>query len=269
MGRQDNLDQGRKRIKASTLGLCAIGLAGMISLHQTALAQSQTPSNGQTPTSNQAPTQVKPTTPSLAQQINSLAVQAQQSLGLTPKPAPQLAPQGRPSVVDWAKAAVSSRRTQLSNRPNPLLKALPRPELDRTRLPVILPRAGGLIDASKGRLFSFGDAYSLNLPQKPGISIIVYGHRSLVTSQKGFLARLPVARVSGMSENVHIDKTEDGWTASFQRFGVVYSVDVSCDDAKASECQNEGFLSKAIAEFTDVSMGSEAQKEAQSAGVKL
>lgn len=178
------------------------------------------------------------------------------------------------SKVEWSKVLPLTTKSlvQARTKPNPMMARLARPEqkveLDRTRLPVLLPRVGGIVDATQGRLFSFGDAFAMNLPQKAGTQIIVYGNRTSVPADKGALSKLRVARISNVAEDMRIAQTEDGWTATFTRYGVVYSIDVGCDDINAPDCKNDGYIRKVIADFNDVTIGAQAQQEALSAGAK-
>ena len=172
------------------------------------------------------------------------------------------------STVDWSAALpMNDRRlTKARSAPNPMAQRMA-PELDRTRLPVLLPRVGGLIDQSRGRMMSFGDAYSVNLPQKPGTTVILYGFRDHVEADKGAISKLKKTRLSGMAEDIRIAQTEDGWTATFARYGVIYSIDFACDDISAPECRGDSHFRKLITELSDVAVGEAGRKEAQSLGL--
>ncbi len=173
-----------------------------------------------------------------------------------------------PAPVQWSPAVSLSDRIQSVAKPGSLITRLPRPQLDAIRLPVILPRSTGPIRSAAVKLISFGDAYSMNLPQDEdplhkGTQITVYGTRTFVPADQGALSVRPITRVTGMAEDVRITQMEDGWTASFTRFGVVYSIDVTCDQIKSSDCQNDGYIRKAIADFADVAVGAQARSEAK------
>ena len=172
------------------------------------------------------------------------------------------------AAVDWAQAVRISKRSQLKAQVNPIVARLPKLELDKTLLPVLLPKAGATFKATQASMVSFGSAYSLNLPQRAGLNIILYGHRTLAPADKGGVANLARTKISGVAEDIFMSQTEDGWTASFKRFGVVYTVDVSCDDLEAPECKTDGYIRAAVADLGEVSLGASAQKEALSAGVK-
>jgi len=168
-----------------------------------------------------------------------------------------------PAKVDWQKALSQASQMQPKRLAGGMATRLQKGELDKTRLPVILPRDGGLIKNTKARLLSFGDAYALNMPQDNGIQITAYGNRSFVPAESGAVSKRPVQKLLDVAEDVRISRMEDGWTATFTRYGVVYSIDVTCDDINAPDCQNDNFIRKAVAEFSDVTMGAQAQAEAQ------
>ncbi len=166
-----------------------------------------------------------------------------------------------PAKVQWGPAKDRSSQMRTARKPNSLASRLPRAQLDRTRLPVILPREG-LIDTAKAKMVSFGDAYALNMPQAKGIQITMYGNRSFVQGDKGSVSARPVQKLAGVAEDMRISQMEDGWTATFTRYGVVYSLDVSCDDINAPDCLTDGYIRQAIAQFDDVTMGADAEAEA-------
>ncbi|CAL4867335.1 hypothetical protein MMA231_01587 [Asticcacaulis sp. MM231] len=169
-----------------------------------------------------------------------------------------------PARVQWQAALDRASQQKSLRKSDGILARLPKAELDRTRLPVILPRAG-VIDAAKAKLVSFGDAYALNMPQAKGVQITMYGNRSFVPAEAGAVSKRPVARLLNVVEDVRISQMEDGWTGTFTRYGVVYSLDVSCDDIKSPDCQSDGYIRNAIAQFDDVTLGAEAQAEANKA----
>jgi len=172
-----------------------------------------------------------------------------------------------PAKVQWAGAMNQANKMRPSRKTGGFATRLPRPELDATRLPVILPRDGGMIDTTQAKLVTFGDAYALNLPQKNGMQITSYGNRSFVPAEGGSVSKRPVARLLSVAEDIRISQMEDGWTATFTRYGVVYSIDVSCDDINAPDCQNDTFIRQAVAQFDDVTMGSQAQAQAEANAV--
>lgn len=167
-----------------------------------------------------------------------------------------------PAKIQWSNAIAQANRMKSLRPANSFVSRLPQATLDRTRLPVLLPHPGGLIDTAKAKMVTFGDAYALNMPQAKGLQVTMYGNRSFVPTDKGAISARPVAKLAGVAEDVRISQMEDGWTATFTRFGVVYSVDVSCDDINSPDCKTDAFIRKAIAQFDDVTVGADAQAEA-------
>lgn len=170
-----------------------------------------------------------------------------------------------PAKVDWQaatnRAAIMSKQVRPTNG---LRARLPRAELDKTLLPVVLPREGGLVDTAKARMMSFGDAYALNMPQtaRKGTQITVYGNRTFVPTDSGAISKRPVARLAGVPEDIRISQMEDGWTATFSRYGVVYSIDVSCDSIESDDCKTDTYIRNVVSQMDDVTMGAQAQDEA-------
>ncbi|MDC7684269.1 hypothetical protein PQU92_13340 [Asticcacaulis sp. BYS171W] len=185
-----------------------------------------------------------------------------------------------PARVDWSAAVMQSRAAPISTLNlkaardpkaptiQPLAARLPRQELDKTRLPMLMPKTGGLIKIDKAKVVSFGDAYSLNLPQDKGMQLTLMGNRSMIKADRGMISAKARAKVNGVAETVRITKLEDGWTASFRRYGVLYTVDLLCEDLQSAACATDGYLRAAIADISEVTLGAEAMKEAQAAGVK-
>lgn len=171
-----------------------------------------------------------------------------------------------PAKVDWQAAMNRDDQMQKQARVSSDIKSrLPRQQLDKTRLPVILPRAGGVVDTAKAKMMSFGDAYALNMPQpqKPGVQVTVYGNRTFIPSDSGAVSKRPFARLAGVAEDIRIGQMEDGWTATFTRFGVVYSIDVTCDSMSDPDCATDAYIRNVITQMDDVTMGAEAQQEAE------
>ncbi|ESQ83695.1 hypothetical protein AEAC466_11860 [Asticcacaulis sp. AC466] len=171
---------------------------------------------------------------------------------------PRLLP---PAPVQWQSVLDQIARVRASRKGPGTVVRLVASELDKTELPVILPREG-IVDTIKAKLISFGDAYALDLPQKNGVHITMYGNRNFLQVAKGAISNRPAMRLKGVAEDIRVAQMEDGWTATFMRFGVVYSLDVSCDDPAAPECKSDGYLKKILTEFDDVGIGSKARAAA-------
>lgn len=191
-----------------------------------------------------------------------------------------------PAEVDWAAASQTMARSpamsaattvnpalrtapQGQTQIQPLAARLPRDQINKTRLPMLMPRTGSKLRTDKAKMVSFGSAYSLNLPQDKGMQITLMGNRSQIRADRGSLSKKKArAKVAGMMEPVRIIRLEDGWTASFKRYGVLYTVDLLCDDINSAECATDTYLRTAISDMNAVTMGDEARKEAAAAGVK-
>jgi len=219
---------------------------------------------GLTLLASQASSQVKATATSAA----TITPQSFYHPGMHPDRNILLRRPNAPAQVQWFLARQQFSKMRSLRKINAFadrLKSGQGPELDRTLLPVILPHDGGLIDTTKARMMSFGDAYALNMPQAKGMQITVYGNRSFVPADSGAISKRPFLRLPSVAEDVRIEQTEDGWTGTFTRFGVVYTVDVSCDDPNDPQCLNDTFIRNAIAQFDDVTMGAQATAEANQA----
>lgn len=170
-----------------------------------------------------------------------------------------------PTAVDWKAVRERRAATDKSARARPsTIARLPRNELNRTRLPVLVPRDGGVVKTQQARMVSLGDAYSLNLPQDKEQDITVYGTRSLVEGERGSVSNKSFSRVQSVKEDVQITRMEDGWSATFSRFGVVYTVDFLCTDDQP-ECQNDTRIKQIVADMDDVALGEQAEAEADAA----
>jgi hypothetical protein len=191
-----------------------------------------------------------------------------------------------PAKVDWSAAMKQARQSpqpllakQAPTDPKAaqqrqaapiqgLMARLPKEQINKTRLPLLMPKAGGMMKIDQAKMVSFGDAYSLNLPQDKGMQLTLMGNRSLIKADKGALMSKARTKVAGVIEDVRITQLEDGWTASFRRFGVVYTVDLLCDDVDSPNCLTDTYIRRAVADLSDVAMGTEALKEAAMSGVR-
>ncbi|MGN6364618.1 hypothetical protein [Asticcacaulis taihuensis] len=167
-----------------------------------------------------------------------------------------------PAPVQWQAVLDRLARIRASRQGPGVVARLVKSELDKTELPVLLPREG-VLDTAKARLMSFGDAYALDLPQPKGVHIMAYGNRTFLPAPAGAVSRRPITRLKDVAEDIRITQMEDGWTATFSRYGMVYSLDVSCDDTAAPECRTDGYLKTVITQFDDVGLGARAQAEAE------
>ena len=276
---------GLGRVAALGVAVAVVGGTGLVLVTR---AQDATKSTAEVPATQMTAADVTPNGPVAytdlkAQSLNAQAVSGQDAADTAATPATTAKPVARPAFrgdtlfgrpillrralppakVEWQGAMDQANKMRGLRKVSGFAARLPRAQLDETRLPVILPRDGGMIDTAQAKLVSFGDAYALNMPQKNGIQITTYGNRSFVPADSGAVSKRPIARLLSVAEDIRISQMEDGWTATFTRYGVVYSIDVSCDDINAPDCQNDSFIRQAVAQFDDVTMGSEAQAEAQ------
>ncbi len=188
-----------------------------------------------------------------------------------------------PEPVQKAKAQTQSRqavdpRTKLQQsgeKARETLRAAPAlapKALDATRLPVLLP--SDPVQKAKAKMVTFGEAYSISVPPKDGLSIAYSGTTSFAPLPKDKSDQLKAERnrpsaksfaASGLPDDLKITRTEDGWTASFTRFGVLYSVDILCEDLQAPNCKDDKAIRKAVEELRDVVLGQAARAEAEAA----
>ncbi|WP_189488127.1 hypothetical protein [Asticcacaulis endophyticus] len=214
-------------------------------------------------------------TPVIGLGLSQLAVAQVAPITATRAPVAQTqqtpAPVTQRPRIDWQAAAARHQRGIVAKTTAAIVSRLPRPELDKTRLPILLPRSGGALKTAQAKLISFGDAYSMNLPQGDGVQITLSGNAAAMPVPSGAISRLEkrAARIQGVLEPVQIDRTEDGWTASFTRFNVTYTADLTCDDSEAAACKTDGYLRTVVADLTDVVMGNAAIAAARAAGANL
>ncbi|MFN3228961.1 MAG: hypothetical protein ACK41P_03825 [Asticcacaulis sp.] len=272
---------------AWAIALC-LGLAPSVGLSQTAPAETARPAPKPAATGTKAPTTT----------VKSPAATAPVTKAptLAPPPKPALKAPVR-SAVNWAEALeasapepVQKAKTQIQSRqavdPRTKLQqsgekaranlkaapALAPKALDATRLPVLLPSDPA--QKAKAKMVSFGEAYSIAIPPKDGLSIAYSGTTSFAPLPKAKSDQLKAERnrpsakslaASGLPDDLKITRTEDGWTASFTRFGVLYSVDILCEDLQAPNCKDDKTIRKAVEELRDVVLGQAARAEAEAA----
>lgn len=132
-------------------------------------------------------------------------------------------------------------------------------DLDRTTLPILLPDGTTGVDLSGLNLSSEGDVYDIRLPQStPGLRVLLSGSRVFVPVEPGTLSRQKFDRVVIGGEVVPalFNRTEDGWLASFSRFGMSYTVEVICDLGPAENyCKDDSYARKVTSGMTQVVLG--------------
>ena len=120
-------------------------------------------------------------------------------------------------AVDW-QAAVGGLR-QSANVGESLAANLNREQVDKTAVPILLPRDPKL--TAGARIYSFGDYYTITADTLGG-GVSLSGTTTTVPAGK------PLKVESG-PEMLTVQRTVDGQLASFVRFGVLYTVEIRCD----------------------------------------
>jgi len=173
----------------------------------------------------------------------------------TTRPLPKLPPRPRLGQVDWTQV-VSDRRQRPGERLLAAFKTkLDQGAVDRTRIPILIPEDGPLME--RARFYSFGDFYSLNL-DVPNGSVELTGTKIFTPAPKNFINRL---KPEG-PENLTVVRTIDGVQASFTRYGLLYTVEIRCDEPKDGRCREEGPLRKILEKVRGVVLGREARRAA-------
>jgi hypothetical protein len=172
-------------------------------------------------------------------------------------------PAGRvPAVVtgkvQWGAATEGVRGGQgaLALRRAP---GLDRAALDQVALPVLLPGPALL---AKAKLISFPDYYAI-VAVDGGAQVELTGTNSFVAVKPGTLG--PLLEKNGQPTVI---RTVDGQMLSFMRYGVLYTVEVTCDRAFSDpRCVKPDYVRQVAAEAQkNVVMGQAAQKAAEAAG---
>ena len=169
-----------------------------------------------------------------------------------------------PATIDWNHVpynpAVAAKSTQGVRG-----MVAARDDVDRTMLPILLPDASTGVDRSALNFSSEGDVYDINLPQAtPGLRVLLSGNRVYVPVEPGTLKGIKYDRVvmGGQVVNALIQRTEDGWLASFMRFNVSYTVEVICDEAPAEGyCADDAYIRKVTSGMTEVVLGAAGLKD--------
>jgi hypothetical protein len=202
------------------------------------------------------PTLASTQTPGVSQSVAPSQTPAPDAAAVRPpRGLARLAAQSRPRV-DWQAVRIFQQR----NRSDSLvadMSARFKPEtVDAIDLPILLPDIAAL--RSNARLYAFGDFYSLSfkLPD---------AHVSL--SGNGRPLRMAAARPAVMAKAegdtaLTVQRTVDGRVASWTRFGVLYTAEVTCDSPKALPCRDETFVRKLVEQHRGVMMGKNARRAA-------
>ena len=171
----------------------------------------------------------------------------------TDTPPPQQGPAQAGQGVDWRTAVFAQRRSDASGFGQKMAANLDQSEVDKTALPILLPTDPGLV--ASGRLYSFGDFYTLSA-ELPGASLSFQGSAAPIAVD----AALSV-NAEGV-ENLIIIRTVEGRIANFTRYGVLYTVEIACDDPKDNRCVSDTYIRELAGKTNAVVLGKAARQAA-------
>lgn len=163
--------------------------------------------------------------------------------------------------VEWKSVMQKVEADERVKKVSANIQKLDKAVLNKTTIPVLMPRDGSMVNATKARLMSVGEAYALNMPQPDGLKVVMFGNKSMIEGEQGSVTAKPFAKVTNMTESVQITRLEDGWTATFERYGVVYALDVLCD--VETICQDDSKIKAMLSTFSDIAIGQSAKNEAE------
>ena len=156
------------------------------------------------------------------------------------------------SRVDW-QGAVGGLR-QSGGAGESLGANLDRAEVDRTAVPILLPRDAKL--TAGARIYSFGDYYTITADTAGGgVSL------SGTTTTVPLPAAKPLKIEDGL-EMLTVQRTVDGQLASFVRYGVLYTVEIRCDAPTDPRCADDNYVLGLVGKTNAVVMGAAARAAA-------
>ncbi len=166
-----------------------------------------------------------------------------------------------PLPIDWA--AVSNdydpdRSDQLKQLEGFELR---HNDFNRTALPILMPGPASGISTRDMTFSSVGDAYGMALPQEQldsDVTVVITATRVVVDAAPGTFepTDFETLNVGGARVKALVEPTESGWTASFKRYGAIYSIDVDCGNTGAgSPCQDAGYIRRVAANLSDITLG--------------
>ena len=138
---------------------------------------------------------------------------------------------------------------------------------DATALPILMPGPRSGISLSRMTFSSFGDAYGMALPQPRSdsdVTIVITASRSFIAAAQGTIdpGQFDTLTVGGQSLPATIEPTEDGWTASFERYGALYSVDIDCGNQGAdSPCKDSNYIRQVVYNLDEIALGKTGQDQ--------
>lgn len=195
------------------------------------------------------------------------------SSALMTAPSPEILPRAE---VDWKAVSDFYARSQPPQMPYSRVKGLmaERKALDALELPILLPGPGNLLPMQEARLVALGEVYDVVVQpsDQPGLTVTFSGTKVMSAALPGTLSRQKAQTVATLNgpERVLIDASENGWSASFVRFGVLYSVDITCaSDMVANWCADDSRIRQMVAATTEIVLGQNAETALARAGYKL
>lgn len=148
-------------------------------------------------------------------------------------------------------------------------------EWETTPIPVLMPAPGGPVSAGQLIFYSFPDGYDINMPQGvPGLKVLLSGNRVYVQAEPGTLSGAKYDRVviqgSGQVQPVIFSDTEDGWLASFSRYGISYTAEVTCETPEAEPyCADATYIRKVAASLNTVILPPQAKRDFSAAAQRF
>lgn len=149
--------------------------------------------------------------------------------------------------------------TEASSQGARLAAGLDRGEIDRTRVPILLPTEARLLAGA--RLYSFGDYYTLSA-DIPGAGLSFSGAGQTLSLGR----RTPLAADPAGPEGLTVQRTIDGQLASFSRYGVLYTVEVRCDAPEDRRCADDNYVMGLVGKTSAVVVGAAARGKTRLGG---
>lgn len=166
-------------------------------------------------------------------------------------------PSTPPGGVDWKGVLVGQRQTYGQGPKLTTGLGLDQSTIDRTAIPILLPQGAPFETA---RIYSFGDYYAISA-DAPGAGWSLTGTTAKVTLP----ASTPL-RTHPEAEDLVIQRTIDGQLASFVRYGVLYTVELRCDEPGDGRCRTDALVRDLVARTNVVVMGKAARQAAGMGG---
>lgn len=213
-----------------------LAIAGLILAVTPAASQTQ-------PGASTAPTRLNPA----ALRLNAAGAP------ITPPPTTRPPSSTPPGGVDWKGVLVGQRQTYGQGPKLTAGLGLDPATVDRTAIPILLPQGAPFETA---RIYSFGDYYAISA------DVAGAGWSLTGTTAKVTLPASAPLRTHPEAEDLVIQRTIDGQLASFVRYGVLYTVELRCDEPSDGRCRSEAMVRDLVAKTNVVVMGKAARQAA-------